>query len=90
VVVENELLDLVEAGASQLGGSVAGVIGEPVELGGLGVVGEADGVGLLNAVLLDGEVESAGIVRGQGEGDVDGVGFVRGGLEGLLFGAAEG
>jgi len=59
------------------------VVGEPVELGWLGVVGEADGVGLVKAVLLDGEVESAGIVRGQREGDVDGVGFVGGGLEGL-------
>src|ERR1700704_4391614 len=73
-VVEDELLDLVEARARQLGGGVAGVVGEPVELGRLGVIGEAYGVGLENAVLLDGEVESAGIVRGQGEGYVDGAG----------------
>ena len=71
------LLDLIEAGANQLGGGVAGVVGEAVELGGLGVVGEADGVGLVDAVLLDGEVEGAGIVGGQGEGDVDGVGLAR-------------
>ncbi len=89
-VVEDELLDLVEAGAGELGGGVSGVVGEGVELGGLGVVGEADGVGLVNAVLLDGEVEGAGVVRGQGEGDVDGVGLVGGGLEGLLLGGAEG
>ncbi|MCU1252805.1 MAG: hypothetical protein JWQ49_5834 [Edaphobacter sp.] len=66
------------------------MVGEPVEFGGLGVVGEADGVGLVKAVLLDGEVEGAGIVRRQRQGDLDGVGLVGGGLEGLLFGAAEG
>ena len=89
-VVEDELLDLVEAGAGELGGDVSGVVGEGVQLGGLGVVGEADGVGLGDAVLLDGEVESARVVRRQGEGDVDGVGFVGSGLEGLLPGGAEG
>ena len=54
------------------------MVGEGVELGGLGVVGEADGVGFGDTVLLDGEVEGAGIVRGKREGDVDGVGLVCG------------
>ncbi len=86
-VVEDEFLDLVEAGAGELGGGVAGVVGEGVELGGLGVVGEADGVGFVDSVLLDGEVEGAGVVRGEGEGDVDGVGLVEAGLKACSFAA---
>ncbi len=63
------------------------MVGERVEFGGFGVVGEADGVGFADAVLLNGEVEGAGVVRGQGEGDVDGVGLVGCGLEVCSFAA---
>ena len=77
-IVDGELLDLIEAGAGEIGGGVAGVEFECVETGGFGVSFGRDGIGFVVAELLDGEVEGAGIDGFEGYGDVDGSGFIGG------------
>ncbi len=79
-VVDGELLDLVEAVAGEVDGGVAGVELEGDEAGGFGVGLGGDGVGLGGAVLVDGEVEGAGVEGFEGDGDGDDVGFADGGL----------
>ncbi len=71
-VVDGELLNLIEAGAGEVGGCVAGVKFEGLEGCGFGVGFGGDGVGFGVAVLEDGEVEVAGIDGLQRGGDVDG------------------
>jgi len=61
------------------------VIGKAIESGGLGVVGEADGVDFGDTELMDGKMKRTGVVRRQGEGDVDSVDPVSCVLESLIF-----
>jgi len=91
-VVDGELLDLIEAGAGEVGGGVAGVELERGKTSGLGVGPGDDGLVLRVAELLDGEVKGSRVDGLEGNGDVDGgwlVGWLPLGLNRLSGGGVE-
>jgi hypothetical protein len=72
-VVQGELANLIEVGPGERGGGIAGVEGKGVEPGGLGEGLCSDGRGLGASILVDVEVDVAGVDGFQREGDVDDV-----------------